>query len=93
VEQLIPLSIVSVSPRNEFFQALSWEIDVAGARRRLAGGAEPLVFGVHGGPASPGRFPIPCAAGPWSMLSRITLQVNTHLENNYALGIARASAR
>ena len=88
VEQLIPLSIVSVSPRNEFFQRLSWEIDVGWARRRLAGGAEPLVFGVHGGPGL--AWTVPDTLRSRTMVYAFlesTLQVNTHLENNYALGI------
>jgi len=75
VEQLIPLSIVSVSPRNEFFQRLSWEIDV-GWRARLAAG-RPLVFGVHGGRPRPGRFPILRSRTMVYAFLESTLQVNT----------------
>jgi len=49
-EDLKLVNIVSISPRNEFFQPLSWKIDVGGTRRRLASGAEPFVPELHGGP-------------------------------------------
>src|SRR5439155_285603 len=45
LEDLRLVNIVSISPRNEFFRSLSWKIDAGWARRRLAGGDEPLVFG------------------------------------------------
>ena len=50
VEEITPVSLISISPRNEFFEALSWKLDLSWTRRRLADGSEPLVFGVHGGP-------------------------------------------
>ena len=50
VEDFTPLRIVSVSPRNEFFQPISWNINVGWSRRRLADGSEPLVFNLNGGP-------------------------------------------
>jgi hypothetical protein len=88
VEDFTPLSIVSIAPRNEFFQPLSWKIDVGWARRRLADGSEPLVFGVHGGPGL--AWTVPDTLRSTTMIYAFlesTLQADTRLENNYALGI------
>ena len=88
VEEFTPLSIVSIAPRNEFFQPLSWKIDVGWNRRRLASGAEPLVFGVSGGPGL--AWTVPDTLRSKTMVYAFlesTLQTNTRLENNYALGI------
>ena len=88
VEDITPLKIVSISPRNEFFQPLSWKIDVGWARRRLESGAEPLVFGVHGGPGL--AWTVPDTSRSKTMVYAFlesTLQADTRLENNYALGI------
>jgi hypothetical protein len=88
VEDVTPLRIVSISPRNEFFQPLSWKIDTGWARRRVANGTEPLVFGVHGGPGLAWTVPdtLRSSAMVYVFLES-TLQADTHLENNYALGI------
>jgi Domain of unknown function (DUF4105) len=49
LEEFKPVDIVSISPRNEFFKTLSWNVDAGWARTRIASGAEPLVFQVNGG--------------------------------------------
>jgi hypothetical protein len=88
VEDITPLRIISISPRNEFFQPLSWKIAVGWARRRLADGTEPLVFDVHGGPGL--AWTVPDTLRSTTMIYAFlesTLQANTHLENNYALGV------
>ena len=88
VEDITPVRIVSISPRNEFFQPLSWKIDTGWARRRLSGGAEPLVFGVHGGPGL--AWTVPDTLRSTTMVYAFlesTLQVDTRLESNYALGV------
>jgi hypothetical protein len=88
VEDFTPLSIVSISPRNEFFQPLSWKIDTGWARRRIASGAEPLVFGVHGGPGLAWTVPDTLRSSTMVyVFLESTLQLDTRLENNYALGI------
>jgi hypothetical protein len=87
VEEITPLSLISISPRNEFFQALSWKLDVSWARRRLADGTEPLVFGVRGGPGV--AWTLPDTQRSKTMVYALlegTLQLDTRLENNYALG-------
>ena len=88
VEDFTPLRIVSIAPRNEFFEPLSWKIDVGWARRRLADGAEPLVFGVQGGPGL--AWTVPDTLRSKTMVYAFlesTLQADTRLEKNYALGI------
>jgi hypothetical protein len=87
VEEITPLRIVSVSPRNDFFTPLSWEIDTGWSRRRLANGSEPLVFGVHGGPGLAWTVPDTLRSNTliYGFLDS-TLQADTRLENNYALG-------
>ncbi|HKW36955.1 MAG TPA: DUF4105 domain-containing protein [Burkholderiales bacterium] len=87
VEDITPLRIVSVSPRSEFFDPLSWNIDVGWSRRRLSNGSEPLVFGVHGGPGLAWSIPdtLRSATLLYAFLEG-TAQADTRLENNYALG-------
>jgi hypothetical protein len=88
VEEFMPLRIVSIAPRNEFFQPLSWKIDTGWSRRRLADGSEPLVFNVHGGPGL--AWSVPDTLRSSTLLYAFlesTLQADTRLENNYALGV------
>jgi hypothetical protein len=87
VEEITPVSFISISPRNDFFQALSWKLDVSWVRRRLADGSEPLVFGVHGGPGVAWTLP-DTLRGKTMVYAFLesTLQLDTRLENNYALG-------
>jgi hypothetical protein len=88
VEEFTPLRIVSISPRNDFFTPLSWKIDTGWSRRRLADGSEPLVFNVHGGPGL--AWSVPDTSRSSTLVYAFiesTLQADTRLENNYALGI------
>ena len=88
VEDFTPLRIVSIAPRNGFFQPLSWKIDTGWSRRRLADGSEPLVFNVHGGPGL--AWSVPDTARSSTLVYAFlesTLQADTRLEHNYALGI------
>jgi hypothetical protein len=50
LEEFKPLDIFSLSPRNDFFDPVSWKINVGWTRKQLADGAEPLVFRLQGGP-------------------------------------------
>jgi hypothetical protein len=87
VEEFTPLRIVSISPRSDFFQPLSWKIDTGWSRRRLADGSEPLVFNVHGGPGL--GWAVPDTARSSTLVYvflESTLQADTRLEKNYALG-------
>ncbi|HYT14871.1 MAG TPA: DUF4105 domain-containing protein [Burkholderiales bacterium] len=87
LEDLKPVNIVSISPRNEFFQPLSWKIDTGWTRRRLASGAEPLVFGVHGGPGL--AWTVPDSLQGSTMIYTFiesTLQADKRLDSGFALG-------
>ncbi len=88
LEDFTPVRIVSVSPRNEFFQPRSWKVDVGWARRRVASGNEPLVGGVHGGLGVSWAVPDTLSSSTiiYAFLES-TLQADGDLENNYALGV------
>lgn len=50
LEEFMPLDIASLSPRNDFFNPVSWKINIGWTRKRFPDGAEPLVFRLNGGP-------------------------------------------
>lgn len=87
LEDLKLVNIVSVSPRNEFFQPLSWKIDTGWARRQLAGGDEPLVFGVNGGPGLSWTMPDSLKGNTliYAFLES-TVQIDGRLDDGFALG-------
>jgi len=49
IEDFTPLSILSLSPRDDFFEPISWKIETGWQRVRMVDGDEPLVFGIEGG--------------------------------------------
>lgn len=55
VEKFTPVNILSLTPRDDFFQPMSWKIETGWKRVRINNGSEPLVFSVSGG-----------AGGAWS---------------------------
>ncbi|MEO8331276.1 MAG: DUF4105 domain-containing protein [Gallionella sp.] len=89
VERFTPVNILSLTPRDDFFQSMSWKIAAGWQRVRTANGGEPLAFSLDGG-----------AGGAWSNQNNTALcyalfdgssRFNKNLENGYALG-AGASA-
>ena len=88
LEELKPVNIISISPRNEFFQPLSWKIDVGWARRRITDGTEPLVFGIHGGPGLAWTVPDSIQGNTivYAFLES-TAQIDKRLGSSYALGV------
>jgi hypothetical protein len=87
VEDFRPVTIVSIAPRNEFFQPLSWQFDTGWARRRIADGSEPLVLGVHGGSGL--AWTVPDTLKSTTLIYAFiesTLQVDQRLESGFALG-------
>ena len=89
VERFVPINILSLTPRDDFFQSLSWKIAAGWQRVRTPDGGEPLAFSLDGG-----------AGGAWSNESNTALwytlfdgstRLGNALENGYALG-AGASA-
>jgi hypothetical protein len=89
VERFTPVNILSLTPRDDFFQPLSWKITAGWQRVRSATGTEPLAFALDGG-----------AGGAWSNKNNTALwyamfdgssRFNSNLDSGYALG-AGASA-
>lgn len=50
LEEFMPLDIVSLTPRNNFFNPVSWKVNIGWTRKRFPGDAEPLIFRLSGGP-------------------------------------------
>jgi len=87
LEDLTVVDILSITPRNQFFRPLSWNIDAGWARRRIKNGSEPLVLGVTGGPGLAWTVPDTLKGNTmiYAFLNA-TAQVNGDLEDGYALG-------
>jgi hypothetical protein len=84
VEQFTPVNILSLTPRDEFFQSMSWKISAGWQRTRAANGDEPLAMALDGG-----------AGGAWSNESNTALwyamldgstRISSSFANGYALG-------
>jgi hypothetical protein len=84
VEKFTPVNILSLTPRDDFFQSMSWKIAAGWQRMRTPDGSEPLAFSLDGG-----------AGGAWSNKSNTALgyalfdssaRLNRSLVNGYALG-------
>lgn len=84
VERFTPINILSLTPRDDFFQSMSWRISTGWQRVRAANGKEPLAFALDGG-----------AGGSWSNGDDTALcyamfdgssRLNSDLVNGYALG-------
>jgi hypothetical protein len=84
VERFVPAEILSLSPRDTFFQSRSWRIAAGWQRMFAADGREPLAFAVDG-----------AAGGTWSSAGGTALayllldgSVRAHgsLDGGYALG-------
>ena len=87
MEDVTPVRIISIAPRNEFFQPLSWKFDTGWARRRIADGSEPLVFGVHGATGLAWVVPDPFRSTTlvYAFIES-TAQVDQRLDSGFALG-------
>jgi hypothetical protein len=85
VEEFKPVDIVSISPRNDFFQTLSWKIDVGWTRRRLENGSERLVFELNAGAGYARNVP---DALHGSTLLYTFLDVGTRVDKRLGQGFA-----
>ena len=82
LEELIPIEIVSLSPRDPFFKPLSWKVNVAAVRKHLSDDHDPLVFRLNGGTG----FSLDVGGKSlfYCMLES-TLDVSHELDKGYAL--------
>ncbi|OGA41608.1 MAG: hypothetical protein A3G28_01685 [Betaproteobacteria bacterium RIFCSPLOWO2_12_FULL_68_19] len=87
LESLIPIDILSLSPRDEFFRSWSWKASAGWRRALVREGSRPLLASVDAG-----------AGAAWGAGGRMAyamldarLRVHSRLEDSYALG-AGASA-
>jgi hypothetical protein len=79
-EYLTPLSILSLTPRDDFFRPLSWKIETGWLRVRIPDRSEPLVFRLDGG-----------AGGTWSYGSGVArlyalLDADSRIDRSFASG-------
>ncbi len=91
VEEFVPIDIYSLSPSNDYFQAMSWKINAGWTRKRFAEGHEPLVARVNAG-----------AGKTWEVTSKesgaaavyafvdSTLEASSEYSRHYAWGIGPA---
>ena len=91
LEEFKPLDIVSLSPRNDFFNPVSWKLNAGWARKRFSRDEEPLVFRLNGGPGlaygAPGLF---SGNAVYYGFIEAALDVGSRFESNYALGAGPA---
>ena len=87
LERFIPLDIVSLTPRDEFFRPLSWKVNVGLTRDHLAKNHEPLVFRLNGGPGLTYKMPAvdPRYSVYYGFLEG-SLDAGKDYQGNYALG-------
>jgi hypothetical protein len=84
VEQFTPLSILSLSPRDDFFQPMSWKIDAGWQRVRVQNGSETLAFSLDG--SLGGAWSNQRNTLLWYALLDGSSRIDSDLENGYALG-------
>jgi hypothetical protein len=88
LEEFVPVDILSLAPRNDFFTPLSWKVNAGWARQRQSDRDEPLMFGVNGGVGAAGS-----ASGAFSGKTLLysfveaTARVDGELEDSHALGL------
>lgn len=85
VEKFTPISILSLTPRDDFFQPKSWKIAAGWQRLSVSDGNEPLVFSLDGGAG--GSWSNESTTALWYALLDGSSRVNSALENGYALGV------
>lgn len=84
VEKFTPINILSLTPRDDFFQPMSWKIATGWQRVRASNGGEPLAFALDGGAG--GTWSNERNTALWYVLLDGSSRINGDLENGYALG-------
>jgi Domain of unknown function (DUF4105) len=91
VERFVPVDIFSLSSRNDFFQSLSWKVNVGWARKRLPDGSEPLLSRINGGIGM--AWDAPSLEHPVAQtyaFMDVTAEGTAQYANGYALGMGPA---
>jgi hypothetical protein len=84
LEHFIPVDILSLAPRDDFFESRSWRVAGGWRRSFVRAGGEPLVAGVDGGAGATWE-----ARGGKAMvyaLAESALRVHHELDNGYSIG-------
>jgi hypothetical protein len=92
IEEFVPIDIFSLSSRNDFFQSLSWKINVGWARKRMADGSEPLLARLNGGAGY--AWDAPSLDQPAAQLYAFvdgTLEQSGQYSRDYAFGMGPAA--
>jgi hypothetical protein len=92
VEEFIPLDIFSLAPRSEFFQSLSWKVNIGWARKRMPDGNEPLVTRMNVGAGY--AWDTPSLDDPVAQTYAFmdgTLESAAQYSGHYALGVGPAA--
>ena len=84
VEKFIPINILSLTPRDDFFKSKSWKIKAGWQRIRAANGTRPLAFSLDGGTG--GSWSNERETTLWYILLDGSARINRNLENGYSLG-------
>lgn len=84
VEEFTPVKILSLAPRDDFFQPMSWKIEAGWQRMRIANGSEPPVIALNGGAG--GTWSNEKDTAFWYALFDGALRIRGELVNGYALG-------
>ena len=82
LEQFIPVDILSLAPRDDFFQPLSWRIAGGWKRSFVRNGAEPLVPGIDGGAGLTWKTGEVMLYG----LGEAALRTHHELDDGYSIG-------
>ena len=84
LERFIPVDILSLAPRDDFFQPLSWRVAGGWQRKFVQNGKEPLVAGLDGGAGATWE-----SRGHMAMvygLAEGALQTHHELDGGYSIG-------
>jgi hypothetical protein len=89
VENFTPINILSLSPRDDFFSAMSWKIALGWQRVRAPNGSDPLAFGLEGGAGA--SWSNPGNTALWYCFVDNSVRVSGAMRNGYALGLGASA--
>jgi hypothetical protein len=84
LERFVPVDILSLAPRDDFFQPRSWRVSGGWRRTFIRNGAEPLVAGVDGGAGA--TFESADHRILVYGLAEAALRVHHELDNGHSIG-------